>query len=78
MTAFRILLAAIFATIAAHTVAVVVKHGFGLFGIFFGDIAKMEWPGQFNLDSMGSLVLSGFWLAWFGPSRAAHRDASTT
>ena len=32
--------------------------------VFFGDISRMGWPGQFNLDFMGLLLLSGFWLAW--------------
>jgi hypothetical protein len=27
-------------------------------------IAAMTWPGQFNLDFLGFLVLSGVWLAW--------------
>jgi 4-hydroxybenzoate polyprenyltransferase len=35
-----------------------------LFAIFFGDIARMEWPGQFNLDFLGFLILSGAWTAW--------------
>ncbi len=64
MLAFRALLAAIFLTVVVYTVAVVADHGLGLFPIFFGDIARMEWPGQFNLDFLGFLVLSGFWLAW--------------
>lgn len=32
--------------------------------IFFGDIAKMEWPGQFNLDFTFMLTLSALWVAW--------------
>ncbi len=24
----------------------------------------MAWPGQFNLDFMGFLILSGLWVAW--------------
>ena len=64
MSAFRILLVAILATIVVYTVVVIANHGLGLLPIFFGDIARMEWPGQFNLDFLGFLVLSGFWLAW--------------
>ena len=64
MTAFRALLALIFIAITVYTAPVVANHGLGLLPIFFGDIARMEWPGQFNLDFLGFLVLSAFWLAW--------------
>lgn len=64
MTGFRVLLAVLFATVVVYTVVVVADHGMNLFPVFFGDIAKMAWPGQFNLDFMGFLVLSGTWLAW--------------
>ncbi len=64
MGAFRVLLATILATIVVYTAIVVANHGFGLFPVFFGDIAKMGWPGQFNLDFLGFLTLSALWLAW--------------
>jgi hypothetical protein len=31
---------------------------------FFGDIAAMTWPGQFNFDFSCFLILSGLWLSW--------------
>jgi hypothetical protein len=74
VNAFRILLASLFTCIAAYTAVVVANHGIGLFEVFFGDIAKMGWPGQFNLDFMGFLMLSGLWLAWrhhFSPAGLA-------
>ena len=64
MGTFRGVLAALFAIIVAYTAVVVAHHGLGLLPIFFGDIAKMEWPGQFNVDFSGFLLLSGLWLAW--------------
>ena len=64
MNAFRILLVVLFVGVCGYTVVVVGNHGLGLFPVFFGDIAKLGWPGQFNVDFMGFLVLSGFWLAW--------------
>ena len=64
MSAFRALLGVIFLSIVAYTVVVIANHGMTLFQVFFGDVAKMGWAGQFNLDFMGFLVLSGFWLAW--------------
>ena len=35
-----------------------------LLQVFFGDMATMGWPGQFNLDFMCFLVLSALWLSW--------------
>ena len=64
MTAFRALLIVILTAIGIYTVPVVANHGINLFPYFFGDIAKMGWPGQFNFDFLGFLVLSSFWTAW--------------
>lgn len=74
MVAFRVLLVVIFAAICGYTLVVIANHGTGLFEVFFGDIALMGWPGQFNFDFMGFLVLSGLWLAWrhhFSPAGLA-------
>lgn len=74
MTGFRVLLALIFTSIVGYTLVVVADHGMGLFPVFFGDIAEMAWPGQFNFDFMGFLILSGLWLAWrhhFSPAGLA-------
>ena len=71
MIAFRSLLIIIFSAVALYTVPVVLNHGINLFPYFFGDIAQQSWPGQFNLDFMGFLILSAFWTAWrnrFSPS----------
>jgi hypothetical protein len=64
MSAFRVLPAAIFLIVFVYTALVIADHGIDLLPIFFGDIAKMEWPGQFNLDLLGFVTLSAFWLAW--------------
>ena len=64
MNGFRIILILIFVTISAYTAVVISNHGMGLLPIFFGDMAAMEWPGQFNLDFMSFLVLSALWVAW--------------
>ena len=74
MNRFRALLAAILVTIVLYTTVVVANHGMGLLPVFFGDILRMNWPGQFNLDFLGFLMLSGFWLAWrhhFSPTGLA-------
>ena len=64
MNAFRTLLLIILLTVGIYTVPVVASHGINLFPYFFGDIAKMGWAGQFNVDFLGFLVLSAFWTAW--------------
>ena len=64
MKPFRLLLATIFVVILGYTAVVVQNHGLGLLAVFFGDMAVMGWPGQFNLDFMCMLTLSGLWVAW--------------
>ena len=64
MKAFRILLVALWAILAAYSVIVIGKHGWGLLGVFFGDMPAMGWPGQFNLDFMIMLTLSALWVTW--------------
>lgn len=64
MGAFRILLAVFIVAILTFTSVVISNHGWNLLPIFFGDIAAMTWPGQFNFDFLCFLILSGLWLAW--------------
>jgi len=62
--AFRTLLVVIWASLVGYTAIVIANHGPGLLGVFFGDMAAMGWPGQFNLDFMSMLLLSALWVAW--------------
>jgi hypothetical protein len=64
MRTFRILLGVYFTCLVFYTAIVGLNHGWNLFPVFFGDMASMTWAGQFNLDFMGFLILSGLWLAW--------------
>ena len=64
MTAFRLWLLTILAVLVPYTVVVISNHGWGLMEVFFGDIMTMAWPGQFNLDFLFMLTLSGIWVAW--------------
>lgn len=64
MTAFRGFLMTAWTVLVVYTVVVVADHGMGLLPIFFGDMARMGWPGQFNLDFMILLMLSATWVAW--------------
>jgi hypothetical protein len=64
VSAFRALLAVLLLIIIGYTAVVVGNHGMGLLDVFFGDMASMGWPGQFNLDFMFLLMLSALWVAW--------------
>ena len=64
MIAFRALLVLMFVALATYTAMVINTEGWELLSIFFSDMAKMQWPGQFNLDFMLMLTLSGLWVAW--------------
>jgi len=64
MLPLRLLLSLMLAVIVAYTSVVIAHHGMDFLAVFFGDMAKMGWAGQFNLDFMGMLMLSALWVAW--------------
>ena len=64
MTQFRLFLLACLITIAAYTAMTIANHGTNLMPVFFGDIAAMAWPGQFNVDFTCFLALSALWVSW--------------
>jgi hypothetical protein len=64
MILFRLFLLSCLIAITGYTAITIVNHGSNLLPVFFGDMAEMAWPGQFNLDFMCFLALSGLWVAW--------------
>ncbi len=64
MTAFKAFLVFAWAGLVAYTGMVIAAHGLDLLPIFFGDIVKGGWPGQFNFDFTCFLALSALWTAW--------------
>lgn len=64
MIGIRVYLALVTVSLAFYTVLVGIGDGWNLLPVFFGDIARLSWPGQFNLDFMSFLGLSGIWVAW--------------
>ena len=64
MTLFRLFLLVFVFALAAYTAVTIANHGWNLMPLFFGDMARMGRPGQFNLDFMGFLALSAIWTAW--------------
>jgi hypothetical protein len=74
MTLFRILLLVMLTALTVYTAIVIANHGWLLLDVFIGDLVKMGWPGQFNLDFTGFLTLSAIWTAWrhqFSPAGLA-------
>lgn len=64
MRLFQVFLAGFLIALAGYTLKTISTDGLNLLAVFFGDIAKMGWPGQFNLDFLGFLMLSAVWTAW--------------
>lgn len=64
MSALRILLSLILVVVVAYPGVVIARHGIGLLPVFFGDMARVGWAGQFNLDFMFMLLFSALWVAW--------------
>jgi hypothetical protein len=64
MTAFRILLVAIIAIVGIYTAIVIREYGMDFISPFYADIARMGWPGQFNMDFHAFLILGSVWLMW--------------
>lgn len=74
MTIFRGFLVTCLVAILGYTSVTIAHHGIDLLPVFFGDMAKMAWPGQFNLDFMTFLMLAGIWVSWrhqFSPAGLA-------
>jgi hypothetical protein len=63
MLLLRALLLLMLASLAAYTGVVIARHGADFVSVFFGDMARLTWAGQFNLDFLGMLVLSALWVA---------------
>ena len=64
MTLFRAFLGTFLVVLVIYTLVVIANHGSNLFAVFFGDMLAMNWPGQFNLDFLGFLMLSAIWVMW--------------
>ena len=50
MAAFRVFLVVFLLILLVYTAIVAGDEGLNLFAVFFGDMAAVNWPGQFNLD----------------------------
>lgn len=64
LLAFRAVLVLYLVGLVIYTGLVIAEHGWSLLAVFVGDMAEINWPGQFNLDFLGFLALSAIWTAW--------------
>jgi len=64
MKLLRLFLILFLVVLTAYTLLVMKDHGANLFAVFFNDMTSVNWAGQFNLDFMGFLALSGLWVSW--------------
>jgi hypothetical protein len=71
MTPFRALLILFLLAVGGYTAVTIAGHGWNLLPDFFGAVSAFTWQGQFNLDFLTYLILSGLWTAWRGGFTAA-------
>lgn len=61
---FRTVLVVFLIILVAYTFIVGLEHGWNIIGEFFSQIKQMKWAGQFNMDFLMFLILSGIWVSW--------------
>lgn len=66
MTLIRFVLIAMIVLIVVFTLTAVANGGLNLITPFLSPIFAFSWQGQFNVDFVCYLVLSGIWMAWRG------------
>ena len=64
MKPFYLFLMALWGAFAVYTGQVVATHGVNFFSFYLADIARWNWPGQFDLDLTILLFLAASWIAW--------------
>lgn len=60
----KILLSILTLVVFVYTILVFQKEGADLFSVFLGNVKSLNWSGQFNLDFMSYLTISGLWVMW--------------
>jgi hypothetical protein len=60
----KILLTAQTCLILIYTYFAIRNEGINLAAVFVSNVSALSWSGQFNLDFLCYLVLSGLWIMW--------------
>lgn len=63
-TALKILLIVQTVGLLIYTMVAFQNEGPDLLGVFLQNVVSWNWSGQFNLDFLCYLVLSGLWIMW--------------
>jgi hypothetical protein len=61
---FKMLLLSLSLTVAVYTGMVIQKEGINFFAVFIENMLAVNWNGQFHIDFMCYLILSGLWIMW--------------
>jgi hypothetical protein len=48
----------------AYTIVAYQREGANLLSVFITNVTSLNWSGQFNLDFLCYLTLSGLWIMW--------------
>ena len=64
MALFRPFLLILLIILIGYTAVVVAHYGLNFWPTAFADIARLQWPGQFDVDFLMMLALSGLWVSW--------------
>lgn len=64
MKIFRVYLLLVFVAVLVYTFKTAQNYTWNLFPVFFSDLVKMNWSGQFNFDFLCFLSFSGLWVSW--------------
>ena len=64
MRPFYLFLMVLWGALVFYTGHVIAAHGWGFLAVFFGDMSRWTWAGQFNLDFVMMLFLAASWTAW--------------
>ena len=64
MTLFKALLVVMCAAVFIYTLVAIGNEGVNLFATTGPSFLEFGWPGQFHLDFLTYLILSGIWVAW--------------
>jgi hypothetical protein len=61
---FKMLLLFLVLTLAVYTGMVIQKEGVNFFAVFIENMLAINWNGQFHIDFLCYLILSGLWIMW--------------
>ncbi|MBF2055391.1 MAG: hypothetical protein IGS03_18230 [Candidatus Sericytochromatia bacterium] len=64
MRVFQILVGLMLTTVTVYTGLTIAGHGWNFLPVIFSDLFQLNWTGQFYLDFICYLMLSGLWVAW--------------